>query len=707
MESKNQGLSPRGRMSEETFSLFLDLATQKLGEERIASKISMGKSIVGWSLRLLDKQGPTRAHDVLVNGAYSNYTQEQLNSIAGLHFLYGISCEELEVSYVTSRHCIAKRVNRLKDTDLSKIDCLIEPPVFKVSYLKLIRAGVPMPIINQIENDLFMGEDEWVSQSILSMLYQLLMTEQKLKVCEELASAGNRVQLLQEFRECLQNLPDLTASIQSSINDQSSSSKKNSAILTQNSVHTVTYFNEDVSAFEMQKHEPVARKFGRAEKPIKFYPKKKIMRSKSTVAQLKEQEKIREIGEVLVSNQPPAAIDPAAKIAEEKAYTASRILEICGDPLPRIPACDYTPGSSGPIPDVDPDSEGFSDYPSKVKEVILTRARNEEKIRGEAILILAAIPVEQLKSKSTNYLRYQVAQKIIEMFPDLKQSFVYKVLNLSYRMKNYYSNYVEYDRYAEIYEDVKQCFYENHCNYGKVRLCQALRDDYGIYLSVPTVKKLMNRLNLVANTNVSRHRYSSAQGVVGKICPNYLQRMFGSSIFGEKLVTDVTEFNLAGVRVYLSAQIDLATHMVIASSVSLSPTVNMVRDNLVAALEVLPKDVKTFVHSDQGHQYQRASYTEVIAQYPNVTQSMSKKGNCLDNAMAEGFFAALKREATEKRHFSSVNQLVTTIDHFIHWYNSKRIQASLGYKSPIQKFYELRDKAKKEAAANCVAQSIA
>ena len=111
----------------------------------------------------------------------------------------------------------------------------------------------------------------------------------------------------------------------------------------------------------------------------------------------------------------------------------------------------------------------------------------------------------------------------------------------------------------------------------------------------------------------------------------------------EKLTTDVTEFKIGDEKVYLSPVLDMFNREIISYSISTSPNLQQVRDMLNGLFEKLPTDARPLFHSDQGWQYQHAEYQRLLSEH-NITQSMSRKGNCMDNGIMENFFGRLKVE---------------------------------------------------------------
>jgi putative transposase len=152
---------------------------------------------------------------------------------------------------------------------------------------------------------------------------------------------------------------------------------------------------------------------------------------------------------------------------------------------------------------------------------------------------------------------------------------------------------------------------------------------------------------------------------------------------GQKWVTDVTEFAVGDRKVYLSPVIDLFDRSVVAYTIGPSPSMGLTLASLREAIGTLAAHEHPLVHSDQGFQYQHVSWRRLLEAH-GLTQSMSRKGNCLDNAVAEGFFGHLKPEIFQTGRPRAIDQLTTTLHQYIDWYNTERIHTRLEGLSPVQ-----------------------
>ena len=122
---------------------------------------------------------------------------------------------------------------------------------------------------------------------------------------------------------------------------------------------------------------------------------------------------------------------------------------------------------------------------------------------------------------------------------------------------------------------------------------------------------------------------------------------------------------------------------IISNSVSTSPNLEQIREMLNGLFEKLPADTTPIFHSHQGWQYQHAEYQRLLKEH-NITQSLSCKGNCMDNGAMENFFGRLKVEMFYGEKFESVNAFIDELKKYIHYYNNERISLKLKGMSPAQ-----------------------
>lgn len=237
------------------------------------------------------------------------------------------------------------------------------------------------------------------------------------------------------------------------------------------------------------------------------------------------------------------------------------------------------------------------------------------------------------------------------------------------------------DPYAELKAAITDVFTVNKARYGYRRVHRELVKA-GWQVNRKTVLKLMRQLGL-ASTSRRKRRYVSYQGEVGQIAGNILDRDFTAESMNEKWVTDVTEFRIGDEKLYLSPVMDLCNREIIAYSTSRSPSLQLTNSSLSAAIATLEPGQRPLVHSDQGFQYQHRSWRALLAG-AGATQSMSRKGNCFDNAVIENFFGHLKEECFHHVRYLSIDALEATLHEYIRWYNNDRITERLEGLSPVQ-----------------------
>ena len=184
----------------------------------------------------------------------------------------------------------------------------------------------------------------------------------------------------------------------------------------------------------------------------------------------------------------------------------------------------------------------------------------------------------------------------------------------------------------------------------------------------------MKQLGLVCCVRIKK--YHSYKGEVGKIAPNLLNRDFYAQKPNEKWVTDVTEFSLFGKKLYLSPILDLHSGYLVSYTISERPVLSMVTDMLNKAFINIPDNTNLILHSDQGWQYQHKQYQRMLRN-KGIRQSMSRKGNCLDNAVMENFFGILKSELLYLQKFESMEQFKQELEDYLDYYNNRRIKTKL------------------------------
>lgn len=225
--------------------------------------------------------------------------------------------------------------------------------------------------------------------------------------------------------------------------------------------------------------------------------------------------------------------------------------------------------------------------------------------------------------------------------------------------------------------------------YGYRRICLELRKTEEFSnVNHKKVQRLMKELRLKGYISRNGYRkYSSYRGTVGKIADNVVNRHFNAGRPNTLWATDITEFHLCAgdVKVYLSPIKDFCDGSIVSYSCSTTPDMRLVMGMLEKALDRNMCLAGLVLHSDQGWQYQHRFWRERLDSRC-ITQSMSRKGNCLDNSKMETFFSTLKKAIWfgHEKDYRSPQQLIAAIDDYIKWYNSERIQVKLKGLTPLQ-----------------------
>lgn len=238
-------------------------------------------------------------------------------------------------------------------------------------------------------------------------------------------------------------------------------------------------------------------------------------------------------------------------------------------------------------------------------------------------------------------------------------------------------------------EQLRQVFEDSKGTYGAPRVQQALAKQ-GVVLSVSTVSRIMARLGLRARNPV-RYTATTDSTHANHIFENVLARQFHVLHPNRVWLSDITYLPTNRGWAYLTVVLDLADRMVVGWTVS--GTLQAV-DTSVAALQVaLQRRSLTgplLLHSDRGVQYACTEFTELVDTVSGLRQSMSRKGNCWDNAPMESFFKTLKTEWLKNNRFETMEQLKDALFEYIEcWYNTHRMHSALNYLTPLETHNQL------------------
>lgn len=237
------------------------------------------------------------------------------------------------------------------------------------------------------------------------------------------------------------------------------------------------------------------------------------------------------------------------------------------------------------------------------------------------------------------------------------------------------------DRYESVRPVLREAFATAYNAYGYRRMRMQLRQKHGVALSGKTVRRLMAEegCRCVARRK-KRRRPEAKPNPANVFAPNLFARDFAASAPGVKWVTDVTQFTIAGELLFLSPLIDLFNGEVLSYRLGVNQQMPLVLGMLHDAIPRVRTGVTT-LHSDRGWQYQHAGFRRALRQH-GITQSMSRSGNCYDNACAESFFSHFKQEFLRGRKFVSVGAFTTELASWIHWFNTDRLSERRDWLSP-------------------------
>ncbi len=204
----------------------------------------------------------------------------------------------------------------------------------------------------------------------------------------------------------------------------------------------------------------------------------------------------------------------------------------------------------------------------------------------------------------------------------------------------------------------------------------------GVRVSKKLVSKLMRKAGLVSKVR-QRKKSVAYRGQCHHVADNTLDRKFETVAPNLKWVSDITEFHVAGSKVYFSPVMDLFDHKVIAHSIATSPSTDMATASLSAAFAIHTPSKGLLVHTDQGFHYRHQSWRNVLKEHGTI-QSMSRKGTCYDSAVVENLFGHIKAEMYHGENYVSVEDFTSELEDYIIWYNNERVQERLEGMSPNQ-----------------------
>jgi transposase InsO family protein len=235
---------------------------------------------------------------------------------------------------------------------------------------------------------------------------------------------------------------------------------------------------------------------------------------------------------------------------------------------------------------------------------------------------------------------------------------------------------------VELCRAIREVFEQSGQSYGSPRTFKELRRR-GVKVGKHRVERAMRGMGLTPPT--PRHwRRTTTRDETHQVAPNELARDFSATRPNERWVTDITYVWTAEGWAYVAIILDLFSRAVVGCSVAATLSTKLPLSALEAAISSRRPGHGWLHHSDRGCQYTSAEYLAVLKNL-GVTVSMSRVGNCWDNAVAEAFFATLKNELVHRRSWRNLNELRSAVfDYAFGFYNRRRLHSSVGYRTPAE-----------------------
>lgn len=245
----------------------------------------------------------------------------------------------------------------------------------------------------------------------------------------------------------------------------------------------------------------------------------------------------------------------------------------------------------------------------------------------------------------------------------------------------------------DLINEIRDIFEGNYEAVGYRYINQELRAR-GKVVNHKKIQRLKRENNIQCKVFTRKSRkYNSYKGTVGTTAKNKIRRRFHTTVPHQKITTDTTEFkyyikdnvgNMQVKKLYLDPFMDMFNSEILSYRISTSPNAKAIMEGLEEAIQITSDcPFRRTFHSDQGWGYQMKAYVRRL-KYKQIFQSMSRKGNCLDNSLMENFFSILKQSMYYGKVFHSFKELKLAIQNFIHYYNHKRRKAKLNWLSPVE-----------------------
>ncbi len=249
-------------------------------------------------------------------------------------------------------------------------------------------------------------------------------------------------------------------------------------------------------------------------------------------------------------------------------------------------------------------------------------------------------------------------------------------------LSSYYYSPVSNTDQTQIIEAMKKIHHDHLETYGKRRMTKALRLQ-GMGIGIFKTARLMKVAGIIAKTPRKPHYYPSGKQRLD--IPNLLKRNFNQKQVNSHWVGDITYIRNHQGWSYLATVLDLGSREIVGYALSKTPDAQLAKQALIHAVKLTQADTKKLLfHSDQGVQYTASLFKETLTLH-RIKQSMSRRGNCWDNAVQERFFRSLKSEYLNGLTFTNHQAVISAVEHYIRYYNNKRLNSAIGYITPAQK----------------------
>lgn len=267
-----------------------------------------------------------------------------------------------------------------------------------------------------------------------------------------------------------------------------------------------------------------------------------------------------------------------------------------------------------------------------------------------------------------------------------KKGILTKLLGIAHLSRStYYYELQKIDidaKNRDLIEKIKTIFDKHKGNYGVRRIYHSLLK-MGIKINHKKVQRIMHKYGLSAKKHPQK--YHSYQGHVGAVADNIIKRDFVATGPNIKWTTDVSQFSFSWGKCYLSPIMDMYNNEIVGYDLSMSANYQQI-ERMLASAGVGRKDLSHLtIHSDQGWQYQNPRFVKTLKDN-GITQSMSRKGNCMDNSIMESFFGIMKNEMYygHESEYENSEQFKRVVDEYIYYYNNERIKKKAGWMAPVK-----------------------